>query len=301
MIWILITVCIATVMFGVRLFRIKQQLRKITTQLHDRTSGSTEKKVTVSLIDNDLNKLAAAINRNLNLQKSLRIEVRRNDLQLKDSIANLSHDLRTPLTSILGYLQLSRNPECPVEKREDYLKTVDDKAHALKAMINSLYELSVLDVNETLLNEEKFDLNILVTDVLVGQYELFQKHGISLQVNLPDYPIWISGDHVACTRIVQNLLNNTILYAKEKADIVLTKEDAYAILSIRNPAPNLSQDDIDHLFDRFYTADKSRKSSGTGLGLYIVKTLLMKMKGKIVGISLNSQILCIEIGFILSS
>ncbi|MBC3886771.1 sensor histidine kinase [Acetobacterium paludosum] len=301
MIWILIATCITTVMFGVRLFRIKQQLRKITTQLHDRTSGSTEKKVTVSLIDNDLNKLAAAINRNLKLQKSLRIEVRRNDLQLKDSIANLSHDLRTPLTSILGYLQLSRNPECPVEKREDYLKTVDDKAHALKAMINSLYELSVLDVNETLLNEEKFDLNILVTDVLVGQYELFQKHGISLQVNLPDYPIWISGDHVACTRIVQNLLNNTILYANEKADIVLTKEDAYAILSIRNPAPNLSQDDIDHLFDRFYTADKSRKSSGTGLGLYIVKTLLTKMKGKIVGISLNNQILCIEVGFILAA
>jgi len=301
MIWILIAVCIATVMFGVRLFRIKQQLRKITTQLHERTSGSTEKKVTISLIDSDLNKLAAAINRNLNLQKSLRIEVRRNDLQLKDSIANLSHDLRTPLTSILGYLQLSRNPECPVEKREDYLKTVDDKAHALKAMINSLYELSVLDVNETLLNEEKFDLNILVTDVLVGQYELFQECGISLQVDLPDYPIWISGDRFACTRIVQNLLNNTIRYAKEKADIVLTKDDSYALLSIRNPAPNLSQDDIDHLFDRFYTADKSRKSSGTGLGLYIVKTLLAKMKGKIVCVSLNNQILCIEVGFILSS
>lgn len=301
MIWILITVCIATVMFGVRLFRIKQQLRKITTQLHDRTSGSTEKKVTVSLIDRDLNKLAAAINRNLNLQKSLRIEVRRNDLQLKDSIANLSHDLRTPLTSILGYLQLSRNPECPVAKREDYLKTVDDKAQALKAMINSLYELSVLDVNETLLNEEKFDLNMLVSDVLVGQYELFQECGISLRVNLPDYPIWISGDRVACTRIVQNLLNNTILYAKEKADIVLTKKDSYALLLIRNPAPNLSQDDIDHLFDRFYTADKSRKNSGTGLGLYIVKTLLTKMKGKIVCVSLNNQILCIEVGFILSS
>lgn len=300
MIWILIMVCIATVMFGVRLFRIKQQLRKITTQLHDRTSGSTEKKVTISLIDSDLNNLAAAINLNLNLQKSLRIEVRRNDLQLKDSIANLSHDLRTPLTSILGYLQLSRNPECPVEKRENYLKTVDDKAHALKSMIDSLYELSVLDVKETLLNEEKFDLNILVSDVLVGQYELFQKSGISLRVNLPDYPIWISGDRVACTRIVQNLLNNTMLYAKEKADIILTKEDSYALLLIRNPAPNLSQDDIDHLFERFYTADKSRKNSGTGLGLYIVKTLLTKMKGKIVCVSLNNQILCIEVGFILS-
>jgi len=297
---ILIAVCIVAVMFGVRLFRIKQQLRNITTQLHERTSGSTEKKVTVSLIDSDLNKLAAAINCNLNLQKSLQIEVQRNDLQLKDSIANLSHDLRTPLTSILGYLQLSRNPECTEEKREDYLKTVDDKAHALKSMINSLYELSVLDVKETLLNEEKFDLNILVTDVLAGQYELFQKRGINLLVNLTDYPIWISGDRVACTRIVQNLLNNTICYAKEKADIVLTKEDSYALLSIRNPAPNLSQDDIDHLFDRFYTADKSRKSTGTGLGLYIVKTLLTKMKGKIVCISLNNQILCIEVGFILS-
>lgn len=294
MIWILIAVCIAAVMLGICLFRIKRQLRNITTQLDERTSGNTEKKVTVSLIDSDLNKFVTAINCSLNLQKKLRIEVRRNDLQLKDSIANLSHDLRTPLTSILGYLQLSRNPECPMEKREDYLKTVDDKAHALKSMINSLYELSVLDVKETLLKEENFDLNILVTDVLAGQYVLFQEHGINLQVNLPDYPVWISGDRVACTRIVQNLLNNTIRYAQKKADIVLTKGDSQALLSIRNPAPNLSQDDIDHLFDRFYTADKSRKSSGTGLGLYIVKTLLAQMGGNIKA-SLINQTLCLII------
>jgi len=294
MMWILIAVSIVAIVIGVRLFRIKRQLRNITVQLYERTNGSTEKKVTVLLIDGDLNELAAAINRSLNLQKKLRIEVRRNDLQLKDSIANLSHDLRTPLTSILGYLQLSRNPECPMEKREDYLKTVDNKAHALKSMINSLYELSVLDVKETLLKEENFDLNILVTDVLAGQYVLFQEHGINLQVSLPNYPILISGDRVACTRIVQNLLNNTIRYAKEKADIVLTKEDFNALLSIHNLAPNLSQDDINHLFDRFYTADKSRKNSGTGLGLYIVKTLLAQMGGNIKA-SLTNQTLCLTI------
>ena len=294
MIWILIAVSIAAIVFGVRLFHIKRQLRNITVQLHERTNGSTEKKVTVSLIDGDLNELAAAINRSLNLQKKLRIEVRRNDLQLKDSIANLSHDLRTPLTSILGYLQLFRNSECSAKKQIDYLQIMDDKAHALKSMIDSLYELSILDVKETTLKIEKLDLNMLGTDVLAGQYALFQERGIDLKVSLPDYPIWISGDCVACTRIVQNLLNNTIRYAKEKAEIVLTKSDSYALLSIHNPAPDLSQDDVDHLFERFYTADRSRKSSGTGLGLYIVKTLLAQMVGNIKA-SLTNQTLCLTI------
>ena len=297
MIWILLGVCAAASIFGVRLFRIKRQLHDATAQLNERTSEKTEKIVTVALIDNDLSKLVAAINRSLNLQKKLRIDVRRNDLQLKDSIANLSHDLRTPLTSILGYLQLSRNPNCLPEQREEYLKTVDDKAHALKSMINSLYELSMLDVKETPLKKEKLDLNLLLSDVLAGQYELFQKLGITLDVNLPDHPVWIIGDRLACTRIIQNLLSNSTRYAKGDTGISLSESGSYAFLSICNPAPYLAEDDMEHLFERFYTADKSRNNSGSGLGLYIVKTLLQKMDGEVADISLDGHILNIKVGF----
>ncbi|QNK40957.1 sensor histidine kinase [Caproicibacter fermentans] len=297
MIWILLGVCIAAFILGTRLFRLKRQFRNITVQLNERTSEKTEKMVTVALIDDDLNKLAAAINRNLELQKKLRIEVRRSDLQLKDSIANLSHDLRTPLTSILGYLQLSQNPECPDEKRKEYLKTVDNKAHALKSMINNLYELSVLDVRETPLKTEKLDLNRLLGDVLAGQYELFHRLGITLNVHLPSHPVWITGDCVACTRIIQNLLNNASRYAKGNVGISLEASGSYAFLSIRNPAPNLKANDIKHLFERFYTADKSRNSSGSGLGLYIVKTLIEKMNGKIADVTLEGCILHMKIEF----
>ena len=294
MIWILIAAWIAAIIFGIHLFRIKRQLHHIARQLNDRINGETEKKVTVSLLDSNLNELAASINRSLNLQEKLRIEVRRNDLRLKDSIANLSHDLRTPLTSILGYLQLTQNPDCPAEKREEYLNTADNKAHVLKSMINSLYELSVLDVKETPLKKEKLDLNLLAADVLAGQYELFRKLGISLRVNLPDYPIWISGDPMACTRIIQNLLNNATRYAKENTEVSLEKDSSDAILSICNPAPNLTQEDAEHLFERFYTADKSRNSGGSGLGLYIVKNLLMQMGGNINAL-LKDQILCLTV------
>ena len=297
MVLVLIAVCIAAIVFGVRLFQIKRQLNGITSQLDDRTDDKTEKKITVSLIDSDLSKLAAAINRNLDLQKKLRIDVRRNDLQLKDSIANLSHDLRTPLTSILGYLQLSRNSHCPVDKQGEYLEIVNNKANALKTMINSLYELSVLDVKEMPLKKEKLDLNLITTDILAGQYELFKKLGIELKVSLPGHPVWILGDRLACTRIIQNLLNNATRYAKGNAELSLENSGSYAILSIRNPAPNLTQEDIEHLFERFYTADKSRNSSGSGLGLYIVKTLLEKMDDKITDVSLADQILCIKVGF----
>ncbi|HEX2985635.1 MAG TPA: HAMP domain-containing sensor histidine kinase [Caproiciproducens sp.] len=294
MIWILIAACFLAVLFGIRLFRLKRQLRNVTGQLNERTNEKTEKVVTVALIDNDLSELAAAINRNLDLQKKLCIDVRRNDLQLKDSIANLSHDLRTPLTSILGYLQLCRSPDYPAEKRDRCLQIVDDKAHVLKTMINSLYELSVLDIKEAHLKKEKLDLNLLMTDTLAGQYELFQKHGIDLRITLPNYPVWVVVDRVACTRIIQNLLNNTVRYAKGRAEISLGKNRSSALLLICNPAPDLTQENMEHLFERFYTADKSRTNGGSGLGLYIVKKMLNQMEGNI-DASLKDKTLSLEI------
>ncbi len=266
-------------------------------QLEERTDGKTEKKVTVALVDRDPSKLAAAVNHNLDFQRKLRIDTRRSDLQLKDSIANLSHDLRTPLTSTLGYLQLSRNPGCPEEKREKYLKTAEDKAHSLKSMINNLYELSVLDVREASLKTGAMDLNLLLGDVLADQYESFQKLGISFDIHLPNHPVRISGDRVACTRIIQNLLNNASRYAEENVEITLEESGSHAFLSVRNAAPNLREEDIGHLFERFYTADKSRSNGGSGLGLTIVKTLLEKMNGKVAEVSLKEHILTIKVGF----
>ncbi|HEX3026648.1 MAG TPA: HAMP domain-containing sensor histidine kinase [Clostridia bacterium] len=292
MIWLLIAACITAAVFGIRLFQIKRQLNHIKVQLDERTAGKTEKKITVSLIDGNLIELAAAINRSLITQKELRTEVWRKDRQLKDSIANLSHDLRTPLTSILGYLQLFRDPDCPSEKRNDYLRIIDDKAHVLKTLINDLYELSVLDTRE--LNKEDLDLNLLLSDVLAGQYELFHKSGIVLNVKLPDSPVWTSGDRVACIRILQNLLNNTIRYAQKSAEIVLEKKESHAFLSICNSSPNLTQEDVEHLFDRFYTADKSRTGGGTGLGLSIVKDLLLQMGGTVEATYRNNN-LCLTI------
>jgi signal transduction histidine kinase len=298
--WILFGVCIIALIFAVRLFRLKRQLRNITAQLNKRTNENTAKKITVALIDRDLSQLAAAINRNLDFQKKLRIDMRRSELKLKDSIASLSHDLRTPLTSILGYLQLSLEPGCPSGKRRDYLETADDKAHTLKSMIGSLYELSALDIRETPLQAEKIDLNLLLGDVLAGQYEAFQRLGITLKLNLSGHPVWISGDPVACTRVIQNLLNNSLRYAKQNVEIRLQEEGDYVFFSICNPAPNLKDEDIKHLFERFYTADKSRSGKGSGLGLYIVKTLLEKMNGKIADVSLREHVLHIKVGFLLS-
>lgn len=297
MIWILFGVVTAAFILGVHLFRLKQQLHDITAQLEDRTYEKSEKKVTVALFDKDLTQLAAAINRNLDLQKKLRIDVWHNDLQLKDSIANLSHDLRTPLTSILGYLQLSRDAKCEPDKREEYLKIVDDKAHNLKNMVESLYELSILDVKETPLKCEELDLNLLLSDILAGYYTLFQKRAIALQVRLPDHAVWIKGDEIAYKRIIHNLLNNASCYGEEKVSISLEDNGKNAVLSISNPAPNIRQEDVDHLFERFYTADKSRSTSGSGLGLYIVKTMVEKMNGKVLNVFLDKQVLYIEISF----
>ena len=292
MIWFVIAACTAATVFGVRLFQIKRQLRHITAQLNERSDEESEKKITISLVDSDLSKLAAAMNRGLRMQHNLRTEVWRNDLRLKESIANLSHDLRTPLTSVSGYLQILRNPDYPAEKLDDYLGIIENKANILKNLINSLYELSVLDIQQ--LNNENIDFNLLISNVLAGQYELFHKLGIELNVKLPDYPVMIIGDRIACTRILQNLLNNMTRYAKEDAEIALEERGSCARLSVCNFAPGLSEENVEHLFERFYTSDPSRNDGCSGLGLSIVKTLLIQMGGKI-DASLRDQRLCLTI------
>lgn len=297
MVWIALAAVLAALFLLIRILVIKRQLRKITLQIEERTSGNSAQKINISLFDRDLTSLAASINSSLSEQKNLRIEVRRNDQQLKDSIANLSHDLRTPLTSILGYLQLAEEAKCPAEKKSEYLEVVSAKAHLLKKMIDNLYDLSVFELRDLPPKIEKIDLNLLLTEILAGQYALFQNQGIKLFLEQPKTPVFIAADSMMCTRIIQNLLQNAARYAQDETHIQLAADSAHAILSVSNPAPGLSQKDVEHLSERFYTSDQSRSNGHTGLGLYIVKTLLERINGKIICISLENHILKIVIAF----
>lgn len=279
------------------LLRRNRQLTHIIRQLDRYISGAGQIKLSVGLQDRMIESLAEKINTAIRKQEKKRLDVLHQENELKQSIANISHDLRTPLTSIIGYVQLFRTGTDTEELKEKYLKIIEAKAQMLNLLVNRFYELSVIDADDYEIPMETVNITEVVTGVLVDCYIDFQSKNIKPTINIPDQRIEILGNNLSCQRVVQNIISNAVRYSGEKFQVSLCTDNGYAVLTSKNSAPSLTEDDIAHLFDRFYTGDKARNQESTGIGLYIVKVLLERMSGKIVETSLINHVFTLKIAF----
>jgi Signal transduction histidine kinase len=252
-------------------------------------------KLSIGLQDRMIERLAEKINKVTRKQEKKRLDILHQENELKQSIANISHDLRTPLTSIIGYLQLFHTGT--EEQKERYLKIIEAKAQMLNSLVNRFYELSVIEANDYEMPMETVNITEVVTSVLVDHYVNFQNKNIKPSISLPDQRIEIWGNALSCERIIQNIISNAIRYSGEIFQVTLCIDNGYAVLTAKNMAPFLTEDDITHLFDRFYTGDKARDQGSTGIGLYIVKILLERMSGKLVETSLINHVFTLRIAF----
>ncbi len=266
----------------VRHITFKQQVKNIIKQLEKVAAKETRETVKVSLVDSDIEVLANCLNTIIKEQKRLFIETKRHEAKLKQQIADISHGLRTPLTSINGYIQLLEKNNLTATHRSEYLSIIRHKSANLSALIQNFFELSVIDSEEYTLDIDKIDITSVISNVLLSNYALLKEKGIEPQVDLPHSAVYIMSNNMACQRIVQNLISNAIRYTCGTIYLEL-KENAKgsAEFSISNETKNLSEEAITHLFARFYTGDKSRANGNTGLGLYIVKILVEKTGGNI--------------------
>jgi signal transduction histidine kinase len=191
----------------------------------------------------------------------------------------MSHDLRTPLTSIIGYLKLLQNDE--VDKAEA-IEIIQNKTNKLKVLINDFFELASIESEDYKLNMTKLNLTNIVSDEILSLYEAFESKGLEPDINILDKPIFIMGDKDNLERIIDNLLSNALKYADKDVQISLEERGNKAILMISNICASITEEDVLHMFDRFYMADEVRKGQGAGLGLSIVKSLMEKMDGVII-------------------
>lgn len=275
-------------------YYLKTQIKSITKQLENISEGKAEKKIDISLIDKDIEYLAGSINRNINFQKQLRIEVLRNEQKLKDSISNISHDLRTPLTSIMGYLQLLEKSELSEDQREK-INVIKKKSETLYNLITSFFEITILESNIEKINIEKINMNNFLSDALIQNIASFREAGIEPIFDLSNKTIFIEGDKIILQRIVQNLISNMLKYASGYAKISLIQKE-HVELSFMNRIQDSKKIDVHLLFEKFYTADRSRSAGSTGLGLSIVKLLAEKMNAKVTA-EINEDILILKILF----
>lgn len=301
MYFILVVLFLAFLIVLILFIYRNKQIFSIIGQLEKYTTGQKYFSLSIGLQSKTIERLAADINQIIEMQEKMQLSTIHDEQKLKQSIADISHDLRTPLTSILGYLQLIQTSFVLPEPQKEYLQVIEQKAKLLHSMIHDFYELSVLDSENYTVLIETINITSIVSNVLLGNYAAFQKRGITPQLSVPKRAILIDSNRTSCERILQNMITNSIRYTTGDISVLLSQNDKYAIFTVANQADTLSKEQISHIFERFYTGDASRSQGNTGLGLYIVKALLLKVNGKILDVSFQKQRLKISIGFPLST
>ena len=242
----------------------------------------------------ELAELCSSIN-NMSLELREKIDNEKKIEQNKNElITNVSHDLRTPLTSILGYVDLlKQNGFEDKEKFVEYISIIDERSKTLNTLINELFEYTKLNSHDIKLNYNTVEIGSLV-EQLSGEYSLiFKKEGLELISEIPEEDIFVDIDIQMIVRALENLLINAKKYSVRNSQVLvkLLQESNDIVISVENKVENISQDDLDNLFERFYKVDKARKTGdSTGLGLSIVKRVVELHKGLVKAELINGVI-----------
>ena len=264
---VLILLCLV---LGLRLYALERDIRTCARQLR---SGRT--RVSMAAPNAAAEELLTAINALLTLREREEGDYRRQEQAIRQQIANISHDLRTPLTSILGYLQLREGEGLSPEERREYLSIVQGRAKALQSMIVSFYDLSRLEGGEYPLSRERVDLYHVLSELVAEFYNDFE--GFDMTVELREGLPAVTADPAGVLRVFTNLIRNALEHGRRRMSILLYQEGDAVVSVFANDAPGLTPEDVAHVFDRFFTADKMRTGQSTGLGLAIVKALVERM------------------------
>lgn len=276
-----LALCVLIIAFlAFRLLLIKKDLRQIKEELARTREEDYNRNLRVSLSDGDVERLASEINRNLDHQKDLKLEAERSRKQLQQSISDIAHDLRTPLTVVKGNLQMLEKEELSEPGRES-LRISARKAETLKQMVDEFFELSVLESDSKPVELVKLDLMEFLPEFIVENETLIRQHGLTPEITLPEQSVFVMANKEMLSRVFSNLMGNIFKYAKDAFELRLLEEAEGARIRVGNQVEDPAAIDVDHIFDRTYRADKARTDGSAGLGLYIARLLTMKQKGSI--------------------
>ena len=240
-----------------------------------RLATDTNTLIDISSRDPYMRKLAATINQQLRLLRRQRHQYLHGDQELKEAVTNISHDLRTPLTAICGYLDLLEGEE-KSENVTRYLSYIQERTQALKVLTEELFRYSVITSTAEDLALEPVSVKAVLEESIAGFYGAFTQRGITPIIRLPEAPVIRTLNREALARIFSNLLNNALKYSDGDLEIILSE---HGEIAFTNTAYGLDEIQVGKLFDRFFTVEAARNS--TGLGLSIAKALAERMNGSI--------------------
>ena len=259
---------------GVKVWLLRRGARALRLGLAQKLREDTNTLLSLPCRDKELRRLASSLNEELRLLRKERLRYQQGDRELKEAVVNVSHDLRTPLTALSGYVELLKG-EALSPAGQRYLSQIEDRAQAMQAMTEELFRYS-LAAEETALTLEPVDLRAAVEEALLSFYGAFQQKGVVPQLSLPQGPVTRQLDKVALSRVLGNILTNALKYSPGELAVALSPA---GVLTFSNPAPGLDPVSAGRLFHRFYTVESSAQS--TGLGLSIARELTQRLGGTI--------------------
>ena len=275
LLWIAIAIllCIAAAL-SLKIFLIKKSVSEISREFSRRLTTDTNTLINVPHRDKTVMEMAENINRQLRLLRKERRRFQQGDLEIREAVTDISHDLRTPLTAICGYLDLLRQEESTADAKR-YLSQVENRVEALKKLTEELFRYSLISSSRQM-QLERLDMRSILEDSIISFYGIIKQKDLTPDISLPEDPVFRLLDPSFLSRIFGTIISNALKYSDGDLRIVL---DEAGTVTFSNQASGLDPVSAGRLLDRFYTVENARGS--TGLGLSIAKMLTEQMDGSV--------------------
>ena len=277
------------------LISYKRQVKDICRQLRFLQECDSNMLITTEMKKGHIGELAELLNTLLKERKKERADYQKKEQMIADIYTNLSHDIRTPLTSLDGYFQLLEETQ-EENDRKRYIQIIQERIESLKEMLEELFTYTKLQNGTYELKLEPQNVGQILKETVFSYYDDWAEQEISPQFEITEEPVWIRGNKQAPRRTIQNIIKNGLDHGNKEIRIQLSRNEKQMELVFQNKIEPGEQIDISRVFERFYKADKARSKSSTGLGLSIAKGFVEKMHGEIAA-EIKEDWFCIKISF----
>lgn len=276
LLWALLGLSVIIIfILAAKIYLLQKSTREICDAFSDRLTMDTNTLIDISSRDKYMRQLAASINGQLRLLRRQRHQYLNGDRELKEAVTNISHDLRTPLTAICGYLELLEQEE-KSENVTRYLTYIENRTQALKQLTEELFRYSVIISTDETMVMESVSLNAVLEESIAAFYAALSERGITPVIHMLEKTVTRQLNKAALSRVLGNILNNALKYSDGDLEIEMKTTGE---ITFTNTASGMDEVQVGKLFDRFFTVEAARNS--TGLGLAISKTLVEQMNGEI--------------------
>lgn len=258
-----------------------KEINRLTLELKKLNREGKIEKLRLSLPNKNIENLIVEINTLIDDKRKMENIYKEKDKELREAIANMSHDLRTPLTSIMGYVYLLNDDKLDKEERKEYLKIIEKRSLVLNDLITNFYGLSRIQADQYEIKLEPVNLELVLGEIIAAFYETLDYKFGEPEINIEEGLGPVLGDKQALNRIFTNLIENIIKHGEGEVKVSLKKKNKYIVMEFSNKAEELEPKDVNRIFEKFFTKDRMRTGQNTGLGLAIVKLLVEKQGQKI--------------------